>query len=174
MIETKYINIFGGPGIGKSTTAAIVFTELKKRSVNVELVTEVAKDFVWEDRMKTLMIQPYVTVKQFRNLVRVKGQVEYVVTDAPVMLGILYANKYAKDLPSSYVTFVADLHRHVLQPSINIMLERTHKYDANGRYQTEDEAKKLDQEIENILSAFGVSYIKSKPQDILSHLGGIQ
>lgn len=42
------INLFGAPGAGKSTGAAIVFAELKKRGVNAELVTEFAKDKTWE------------------------------------------------------------------------------------------------------------------------------
>jgi len=57
---TKYINIFGGPGAGKSTTAALLFAEMKSGGFKVELVTEVAKDFVWEDRSTTLSIQPYI------------------------------------------------------------------------------------------------------------------
>lgn len=61
---TMYVNLFGGPGAGKSTTAASLFAEMKKLGKNVELVTEVAKDFVWEERQKTLEIQPYITVKQ--------------------------------------------------------------------------------------------------------------
>lgn len=59
---TTYVNIFGGPGVGKSTTAADLFVAMKKAGYNVELVTEVAKDFVWEDRSTTLTIQPYITI----------------------------------------------------------------------------------------------------------------
>ena len=44
----KVINLFGGPGSGKSTTAASVFSKLKIMGYNVELVTEFAKDMVWE------------------------------------------------------------------------------------------------------------------------------
>jgi predicted ATPase len=99
---TKFINIFGGPGVGKSTTTAALFSVMKMSGYNVELVTEVAKDFVWEDRATTLTIQPYITIKQFRNLIRLKGKVEYVITDAPILLGCVYADKYAPHLPSSY------------------------------------------------------------------------
>lgn len=44
---TKYINFFGGPGSEKSTSAAQLFSRMKKQRMNVELVTEVAKDFLW-------------------------------------------------------------------------------------------------------------------------------
>ena len=163
---TTYINIFGGPGAGKSTTAAAVFYNMKRRGLNVELVTEVAKDFVWENRMETLMIQPYVTVKQYRNLVRLKGKVDYVITDAPILFGILYANKYAQELPESYHQFVKDCHTQILTPSVNILLERSYSYDPTGRYQTEDEAHKLDIEIEKIMKDTSVKYDKVIPDDV--------
>lgn len=162
---TTYINIFGGPGAGKSTTAAAVFYNMKRLGLNVELVTEVAKDFVWENRMDTLMIQPYVTIKQYRNLVRLKDKVDYVITDAPILFGILYANKYAQNLPESYHQFIKDCHSQILTPSVNILLERSYAYDPNGRYQTEEEAHKLDIELEKIMKDASVKYNKVLPQD---------
>lgn len=163
---TTYINIFGGPGAGKSTTAAAVFYNMKRLRLNVELVTEVAKDFVWENRMDTLMIQPYVTMKQYRNLIRLEGKVDYVITDAPILFGILYANKFEQTLPPSYHKFVADCHNEILTPSMNILLERSHAYDPVGRYQTEEEARKLDLEIEQIMKDASVTYTKVLPNDV--------
>jgi hypothetical protein len=163
---TTYINIFGGPGIGKSTTAASLFADMKKQEIKVELVTEVAKDFVWENRMETLAIQPYVTMKQYRNLIRLKGKIDFVITDAPILFGILYANKFALDLPESYHQFVKDCHSKIISPSINILLERTYDYDIAGRYQSVDEAIVLDGEIEAILDENLVDYIKISPEKV--------
>lgn len=42
------VNLFGTPGAGKSTGAAYIFSELKMRGINAELVIEFAKDKVWE------------------------------------------------------------------------------------------------------------------------------
>lgn len=38
------INLFGAPGTGKSTGAAYIFSQLKMKGINAELVTEFAKD----------------------------------------------------------------------------------------------------------------------------------
>ena len=38
------INLFGAPGVGKSTGAAYIFSKLKMAGMNAELVTEFAKD----------------------------------------------------------------------------------------------------------------------------------
>ncbi len=160
---TKYINLFGGPGVGKSTTAAAIFVEMKRRGMNVELVTEVAKDFVWEGRMKTLDIQPYVTIKLFRNLYRLKGKVDYVISDSPILLGCIYADKYAPTLPASYKQFIVDLHKQELDPSVNIVLERLFDYDSSGRYQSEEEALQLDRDIQNVLDSNNIPSIRWDP-----------
>lgn len=41
------INLFAGPGTGKSTTAAGVFFEMKRSGMSVEYVTEYAKSLVF-------------------------------------------------------------------------------------------------------------------------------
>lgn len=51
------INLFGAPGAGKSTGAAYIFSKLKMLGVNAELVTEFAKDKVWENNTEVLSNQ---------------------------------------------------------------------------------------------------------------------
>ncbi len=48
----KVINLWAGPGAGKSTTAAGLFNLMKIRGYNVELVTEFAKEMVYEGRLR--------------------------------------------------------------------------------------------------------------------------
>lgn len=57
------VNLFGVPGAGKSTGAAYVFSKLKMKGINAELVTEFAKDIVWENNSRGLKNQEYI----FRN-----------------------------------------------------------------------------------------------------------
>jgi predicted ATPase len=161
---TKYINLFGGPGTGKSTTAAALFVEMKKAGYKVELVTEVAKDFVWEDRSTTLSIQPYITIKQYRNLIRLKDKVDYVITDAPILLGCVYADLYASHLPASYKQFIVDLHKQELNPSVNIVLRRAFDYDSTGRYQTEKQAEGIDAAIVEVLQSSGSVWTPLNPK----------
>ena len=46
-----YICLYASPSSGKSTMAANVFSKLKMFGVNCELVTEFAKDLVWDNSM---------------------------------------------------------------------------------------------------------------------------
>lgn len=48
MKNALVVNLFGGPGCGKSTTMARLFADLKTRGLNVEMVSEFAKDLVYE------------------------------------------------------------------------------------------------------------------------------
>ena len=75
---------------------AYIFSELKLAGVNAELVTEFAKDKVWEDSKGVFKSQPYIFGKQNFRLERLREKVDVVVTDSPIFLSILYNNQ--KDL----------------------------------------------------------------------------
>ena len=165
---TTYINLFGGPGVGKSTLAAEIFARYKKQGKSVELVTEFVKDLVWENRQSTLEIQPYVSMKQYRNLVRLRGKVDYVITDSPLIKDSTYARRYAPDLPQAYHELLFSLH-HSLGDSINILLTREWTYNQVGRYQDEDQAKQIDSELRFMLELHEIDYYECSPilDDIL-------
>ena len=48
------ICLYASPSSGKSTMAANVFSKLKMLGINCELVTEFAKDLVWDNSMTEL------------------------------------------------------------------------------------------------------------------------
>ena len=60
----KIINLIGAPGSGKSTTAAGIFYNLKMKGIKCELLTEYAKDRVWEENFMALNDQLYIFAKQ--------------------------------------------------------------------------------------------------------------
>ena len=84
------VNLFGAPGAGKSTGAAYIFSQLKIKSVNVELVTEFAKDMTWEKNKKALTNQIYMLGNQLQRIYRCQDEVDVIVTDSPLLLNILY------------------------------------------------------------------------------------
>lgn len=155
MKRSKVVNLFGGPGSGKSTTSAGVFAILKLHNVECELVTEYAKDLVWEERHKTFLDQQYIFAKQHHKLWMVADKVDVIVTDCPLILNIIYGQRYAG------TTRIFD--DNVLEvvnsfDNYNILLNRTKEYKINGRNETEDEAKEIDCQVKDALEKHNVSY----------------
>ena len=137
---TKILNIFGGPGCGKSTTAAGLFSLMKLDGYNVELVTEAAKDHVWDESFFVLENQLLITAQQNHRLRRLVDKVDYVITDSPLLLGALYATKEFDT--GWYREFIE--HLYEMYDNIEIKLNRVKPYTSVGRLQTEDEAIKID------------------------------
>jgi len=140
--KTLIVNLLGGPGSGKSTNSARIFSALKDLDYNVELVTEYAKDLTWGESYNVLRDQIYVFGKQQHRIWRLDGKVEIIITDSPLLLSTVYGetetSKEFKDLVIS---------EYFRRPTINIMLNRVKKYNPKGRNQTLDEAIDLDAKI---------------------------
>ena len=141
------INLFGGPGAGKSTTAAGIFHYLKLRNINCELVTEYAKDKTWEESFKTLENQLYVLGKQAHRQFRLKDKVEVMITDAPLLMSLYYG----RGMPESFKQLVKDTVS--CYDNINFVILRGggREYNPNGRTQTEKEAQNIHASILDIL-----------------------
>lgn len=144
-MKTTVINLFGGPGCGKSTIAAELFAILKKQGYEVELVTEYAKDKVWEESYKTLENQIYVFSKQLHRMWRLKDKVQFIITDSPLLLSIIYDKDKNKDLKNLIITKFNSF------DNINVVINRSTVYNQNGRYQNEEQANEIDKEIKELL-----------------------
>lgn len=148
------VNLYAGPGAGKSALAARLFSELKEADINTEYVTEYAKDLVWEGRAAQLSDQLMVTAQQNRRLSRLKGKVAVVITDSPLLLGLNYAPP--EYLGSAFAAMVVNLFNEY--DNLNIVLERKTKYRELGRVQTEAQALQMDQNIRRMLDSHGMPY----------------
>lgn len=151
-MNTLVVNLFGGPGVGKSSCMAHLFALLKWDDVNCEMAPEFAKSKVWEGSHSVLDNQVYIFGKQQHAINRLLGKVDVVVTDSPLLLSLIYG----KESSSAFKSLVrGEFFSH---KSLNYFLARTKKYQEAGRLQTEDEAKGIDLAIENMLKDEGVSY----------------
>jgi nicotinamide riboside kinase len=171
-MKLKVINLFGEPSVGKSTTAAGLFFLMKQKGFNVELINEYAKQCVWEDRIKTLDDQLYITAKQNHQLERLRGKVEFVITDSPLILGILYSRS-SNQFPSFHklIKEVFDSYENT-----NILLKRSKPYNPIGRMQNEKQAAEVRELLINLKKALKIEHDlidgdTNAPQSILNLLG---
>lgn len=156
MAKLKVINLFAGPGAGKSTLRADLFGLMKKNKKDVEEVTEFAKDKTWEKNFSALSDQLFVLANQNRRLDRLKDQVEWVVSDTPILLGIHY--KTPDYLPNTFEDLIFELWD--TYENYNFFIERNHPYDPTGRNQTEDEAREIDSSIIHMLEYNDIPFTK--------------
>lgn len=146
------VNLYAGPGSGKSTTCAGVFSKLKLAGVNCEMALEYAKDKVWESSFKVLDNQIYVFGKQLHRLWRLKDQVDVIITDSPLLMSILYDS--SKN--TNFKNLVLDQYNSF--NNLNYFINRNDSYNPKGRMQTIEEAKKLDVELQEILCDLHITH----------------
>lgn len=167
-MESTVLNLFGGPGALKSTIASGVFTLLKLHNINCELVTEVAKDFVWDNHTRGLQDQQYVFGKQNHRIWRLSNLVDVIIADSPLPLSIVYK---PNDLSESFDTLVLDTFNKY--KNINILIKRKEEIDYGviGRNQTMSEAKEIDNSVELMLYKYNIPYsIFSADYSVINNL----
>lgn len=152
----KVINLWGGPGSGKSTTAAGLFSLMKLEKKKVELVTEFAKDLTYEQNFITLSNQLAVTGEQDHRLRRLIGHVDYVITDSPLPTGLMYASGVFK---SDWFTNCV-MGAYNSYDNINIFVRRVKPYVNLGRTQTEDESNEISLSLLEFFNTHGIKYVE--------------
>ncbi len=174
-----FLNLFAGPGAGKSTSAAYLFAALKQSGKNIELVTEYVKNWAYLGRHPEVFDQIYLLGKQTQREALLMNRVDVVITDSPVWLCAYYAERYSPPLIRNgveslvqgyYMQAKAEGHRH-----INIWVNRTKPYLERGRFQNEEQAKEIDAELKQFLSRRGIKTLEVESDfeslmDLLSKL----
>jgi len=158
----KVINLFGGPGIGKSTTATQIFYTLKSQGKQVELVTEYAKDLTW-DNSDALNNSILVFAQQYHRLQRLIGKVDYAVIDSPIILCLAYViPDYFKEFAPLVISVFNSFDNH------NLVLQRDPKrYNMVGRNQTLDEALVKDQSVFDFLHKYKIDFKMINKDDVI-------
>ena len=151
----KIINVFGEPGVGKSSIAAYIFYRLKIMGYNCELVTEFAKDMVYEKNDNALSNQSYIFGQQMQKINRLKNNVDIIITDSPLFLCGLYI-KEDDTISNNFFNLVYDLFNSF--DNYNYLLKRTHNYVCDGRLQDEEGAKEIREELIAALRHYKVPY----------------
>ena len=167
---SKIINIFGGPGIGKSSIAAGMTYKLKRNHISCDQPYEFPKLLAWDDNHSAIQDQLYVLANQHRGIVKSYGKVDYIVLDSPILLSLTYRNYYkGTEYPSSL--YGESFDKMVLDTfnqydNINIVLDRADGVHNNDeRYQNLEESKELDIVIENSLIENNIPFHKIKVDD---------
>lgn len=156
----RRICLHGGPGCGKSTVAAWLFSSMKAENVEVEYVTEYVKNWTFLRRPPEGFDQIYLFGKQMnREDVVLRYDDEFViVTDSPLFLSCCYAEKY-ETIGWQHLWGIARDFEQVY-PSVNILLSRPESYTSKGRFQDEAQAKEMDAFCKHRLLSEGLNLVE--------------
>ena len=159
--NTIVINISGGPGTGKTTIAAELFSKLKEKGYDVENVSEFAKELVWEGRSEAFNDRLYMHAEQNHRLMQMNGKLDYIITDSPLFLTSVYNSHYLKSkFSQSYNKMIDSVTKETFNYYNNrtYYLERNSGYKTIGRRENRETALEIDKEIIDYLSKNKIKY----------------
>lgn len=167
--KTRIINFYGGPAVGKSTSAAYAYYLLKAAGLNVELVREFVKNWAYEKRDIGTYDQIYFLGRQVRRESMLYGKVDWIVTDSPILMNAFYSKIYCSPnladgikeaIMAYYRQANEDGHKHY-----HVMLKRSKPYVNDGRYQTEEQAKEIDKGVRDMLGELEIPLLESETNE---------
>lgn len=159
MQNTHVINILGGSGIGKSTTAALLYGEMKLAGFHVELVREYIKNWMWEKRQVGKFDQVYISAQQAKAEYNLYGEVDFIITDSPMLLASIYEEYYSP--PNTIKSMVLNHMKKAEANGVifhNFVLKRHKDFDTRGRRETLEQAEEIDARIIQFLDDNDLPY----------------
>lgn len=161
----RRIGVLGGPGIGKSTSASMIYSSLSTQRVKVELVREYAKPWAYEGRKLTKFDQVCILGQQMRNEeILLRNGVDIVVTDGPIPLTTVYARLSGIKSADSFRNLIKEFEAEY--PSIYVFLNRNDSiFKEEGRFQNLEQSKEIDSMIVEEMEMLGLEYSKFEFND---------
>lgn len=154
----KVINLFGAPGVGKTTVRSGLFWQMKSAGLHVEEISEYAKYLLqigqgWQLEHDQLTL---LSRQHHRQLVLRRAGLDFAVTDSPLLLCPFYAKA------GYYPAFEAlTLQAHRAFDNANFFLTPSQvgpDYDPRFREPDGRRAQNLSRELQAYLTRLGVSY----------------
>lgn len=147
------INLYGGPGAGKTTLALKLTAHLKEEyKGRVEYVPEYARELIFQTKEqdeleRKLSNQRRITREQADRLYNAitYNKADIIVTDSPLDLGKIYMKNLAdKEAVEHIISTSKEAYKE-----INFFINRSEskEFDELGRVHTLEESKKLDERI---------------------------
>lgn len=154
--NTIVVNLFAGPGAGKTTCAWEIASELKKRGIETEYVSEYAKEFVWDNNMEmldgSLKNQQILYDEQSNRINRLLGKVDVIVTDSPTILATMYLKEPNKTFENKAIIDFKETQ------NFNLFINRGKDFQQSGRIHNLQESKEIDNKIKLLLKSNNIYF----------------
>lgn len=153
---------------------------MKREGLHVELVREYCKYWAWNDKKVREWDQLYLLGKQSAYESMLYGKVDYIVTDSPILLAGIYQDYRSSGKHTYVATAAKAFMEHARSRGINFrnfFLRRAKPFDPRGRWETEEEARNIDEVVLKYLESCGEDTVvisgpeKERDTEILGYLG---
>lgn len=165
------LNLWGAPSSGKSTTAAGLFFLMKINKLKVELVTEFAKDLVWDRNEALFGNQIFIFAEQNRRLQRLLDHgVDFAILDSPLPLPAFYQ---PKGYFSNFDSIVMETYHSY--NNLNYFLNRMGSFEKIGRRHNESDSIQIANDLRVFMNERNIDYTEMEarpttPQEIFDDL----
>lgn len=168
MTKPKFrrINLFGRPGIGKSTVAAHIYHQMKIRGLKVELINEYVKSWAYMGRPIRSFDQVYVFGKQINAEDRLlfHSKLDYIIADSPILIQCCYA-QLSNDPVRHALRQLVRLFDQQFAP-LNVFLDSpTEQHQDEGRFHNLETARASAEIMKAVLIEEYGGYITWDPKD---------
>lgn len=166
-MKTRRIELYGGPGSGKSSLTAWLFARLKMQGVNVEHVQEFIKSWAFTGKTPISWDQVYVTGHQLhREDIILRSSPDIIlISESPIFLGACYAKKFCCPCWEQLVVIACMFETHF--PATNIFINREDMpYVPEARFENNEEAKQMDTFIKEEMGYYGIKFKEISYNDI--------
>ena len=163
---TVIINFLGQPSSGKTSLSVKLFAKLKELGLNAEYSPEVAKLWVYEHKKMNKYGQYVLFGEEVRQQSRLFNEVDIIISDSSPILASYYNYYYNGE--NSLSEACHGFYQKVSEDGIrviNFYLPRKKKYIAKGRYQTEEQANALAEDLKRWLGQEGYKYTELECSD---------
>jgi nicotinamide riboside kinase len=161
----KLIMVMGPPASGKSTLAAEVHTELKKRGINSAFVTEAATDYIAEYGVpNSPSDQMVIFYKQLNREKMFLESKDYIICDSSSILNYFYFRSlFGTELSNKDIASINHIQKEILKHINTIdMVFFVPPIDTNTndgiRFHQGDEIKKLGRWIKSYLEMENIKH----------------
>jgi len=155
------INLFGRPGVGKSTLALELTATLKKMGKSAEFVPEYAKELIYRAHDQhdisnhMLADQLYILAKQHKRIFDVLNSVDIAVVDSPLLFNLIYlSDSNLLSHPDSHFKELVYYLHNSFETKFDFLVKANHKYQKKGRQQTYEESMEVEKKIETLDNKF--------------------
>lgn len=144
--------------------ASFAFSEMKKKGINVALIGEFVKRWAYLGRVPTGFDQVYLFGKQLHyEHELLNAKVPFIVSDCPILHICSFARK--NRLPFYQELVNITMQYEEAYPGLHIFLNRVVPYQDEGRYETIEEAVKLDELMLGVLNENMPNFVRFRGDD---------